>query len=196
MKSRWILGGTIALALLIAAQAPNTPPPARVEFANPVRIFSQLKETHALRAEMESRTSAMEKTRQEKTAHLRDLAQQRERLEPDSPRRAELENQQRLATVELQTWTTVTKDDLQRLQKERIKQLFDKITAAIAEVAKQRGTQLVLAEKTPEVPELNQISVDELRVLLSERTLLYGDSAMDITNEVITAMDAKFAAVK
>jgi len=74
-----------------------------------------------------------------------------------------------------------------------MKTLFDKITNSTAEVATQRGIDLVIAEQRPEFPDsLDQLNVDQLRVLINQRNVLFNSAAADISNEIIAAMDAKY----
>jgi Skp family chaperone for outer membrane proteins len=79
----------------------------------------------------------------------------------------------------------------------QIKMLYDKITAKIGAVALQRGIELVLAEQRPELPpDMDQISIDQLRQLLGGRNILYNVETADISNQVIAALDADYKAGK
>ena len=68
------------------------------------------------------------------------------------------------------------------------------MTAGIADVAAEKHIDLVIAEIKPEIPEnLDQINPDQLRALMTSRNILFVASQLDITNDVIAAMDAKYS---
>ena len=75
--------------------------------------------------------------------------------------------------------------------------LFNKITNAVTEVATQKGIDLVIAEQRPELPDtLDQLNVEQVRALINGRNILYATATVDISNDVINAMDAKYKAGK
>jgi Skp family chaperone for outer membrane proteins len=75
--------------------------------------------------------------------------------------------------------------------------IFNKITAAIQEVATAKGIDLVLAEQKPEFPpNLDQINADQLRVLINSQNVLFNSPQVDISTDVIAAMDAKYKSGK
>lgn len=192
MRPLATLGIVLTLALLLAAQAVNQRPPTRVEFANVVRIFNQLRETQELRAVMAAQAKDLDVQRIQKSNRVRELQQQRDGLAADDPKRAELQSQLRTASAELDVWIRLSQEDIKQDQKQKIKRIYDQITATITEVAKERGTQLVLAQQTPEVPDMTSISVEQLRQMLNERDVLYGEPSIDISDAVIAAMNAKY----
>jgi Skp family chaperone for outer membrane proteins len=78
-----------------------------------------------------------------------------------------------------------------------MKTLFDKIQTAVAKIAEQKGLDLVLAEAHPQLPDdLDQINVDQLRAVINSRNILYSNSKVDISDEVIALLDAEYKAKK
>jgi Skp family chaperone for outer membrane proteins len=75
--------------------------------------------------------------------------------------------------------------------------LYNKITASITEVATQKGIDLVIAEQAIQLPEnLDQLNVEQVKDLITRRNILYATSTIDLSNDVITAMDGKYKAGK
>ncbi|MGH7215231.1 MAG: OmpH family outer membrane protein, partial [Tepidisphaeraceae bacterium] len=116
-------------------------------------------------------------------------------LKPDSPQYGDRNKELLQAAVDLKVWGELMQQDLQRSQKQQMKSLFEKIEEAITEVAQQKGVDLVIAEQRPELPEsIDQISVDQLRMLINQRNVLYATPKADISNEVIALLDSKYKA--
>src|SRR5205807_2534576 len=101
------------------------------------------------------------------------------------------------AIIEYQAWFQITQANLARTQKLQTLQLFNKIQAAVAEVATQKGVDLVLAEQRPELPEnFEQLNVEEVRSWITARNVLYMNNAIDISSDVITNLDQKYKSGK
>jgi Skp family chaperone for outer membrane proteins len=97
--------------------------------------------------------------------------------------------------IQFDTWGKITRAQLEGMHKQQMKLLFDRIVAASADVAKQKGFDLVVTEQRLDVPEnLAQITVDQLKAILMSRNTLYVNPKIDVTNDVIAALDAKYKA--
>jgi hypothetical protein len=96
-------------------------------------------------------------------------------------------------TIEFDVWVQVTGKELQEQQKVQMKQIFDKIEAAIANIAKEDGIDLVIADQGTDLPEdLDKLTVDQVRQLISQRTILYSDGKNDLDNDVIISLDKDY----
>ena len=168
---------------------------SRIGIANPVRIFGEIQETKDLRSKLDNDRRQLEATEKEKRGRLETLQQQREQLKPDAPQYAEITRQLEAAAIELQVWLQVSQVNFQRTQKLQMKMIFDKIIDGIGEVAAGKQLELVLSDQRPELPDnLDQINLDQLRVLLNQRNVLYNDAKIDISADVINHLDAKYRA--
>ena len=125
---------------------------------------------------------------------LQDLEAARNLLKPDSQQFADANKQLLQAAIEFETWGKLTQNDVQRNQKQQMRQLFDKITAAAGEVAEQKGYDVVIADQRPELGNIDQLNVNQLRDLINQRNVLYANPSIDITNDVIAALDAQHKA--
>lgn len=178
-------------AVLPAALAQT--PAEKVAIVNPARAFNEAQETRDLRAKLENDRKQLEDQERQKRQRIQELQNARDQLRPDAPQYAERNRELQQAAVEFEVWGRMVQQDVQRNQKLQMKQLFDKIANATAEVAKAKGVDLVVTQFNPETPEnLDQINADQLRALLNSRNVLYFNEAADLTDEVIAALDAAY----
>jgi Skp family chaperone for outer membrane proteins len=187
----------MTMAVISPAARAQTAQPTRVATANMQKIFNELQETKDLNAKWSNEGNNFKAQDTEKKAKIRDLEAARDALKPDS-QAYEQRNQDWLnAIIEYQAWAQGTNINRSRMQNLQTVQLFNKIQAAVAEVATQRGIDLVLSEIRPELPENAQnMKVEEVRQLIGARNILYMNSAVDVTAEVIANLDAKYKSGK
>jgi len=75
------------------------------------------------------------------------------------------------------------------------RRLFEKIEQAVSEVARQRGYDLVLTDRRPELPEdMDRLSMEQLLSAIQARTVLYAGEKADISNDVLALLDARYRA--
>lgn len=198
MRTTRISAAVVALfiaALILAPVAHAQSVVSKVAIANPVKIFGQLQKTLDLRKQMEGRTTALDQQRQAKANEIRDLQSKRDLLNKNAPDYQTLQKEIIEKTVNLQAWMQINKLEIERTQKEQILHIFDEITAAIGKVAEQKGIEIVVAEMKPEIPvDLEPVTVEQLRILLGQRNVLYSKAIADISEAVITQMDADYKA--
>jgi Skp family chaperone for outer membrane proteins len=196
---KMLAGPRMLVCLLFAVAAAAMPAaaqeqPTKVAVADPARIFTEMQETRDLKVRLDAERNDLgveEKARRQK---IEDLQATRNLLKPDSQQYAEANKQLNAAMIEFKVWAETMQQEIQRNQKQQMRQLFDKITIAAGEVAKQRGFDIVIADQRPEVNNLDQLNVNQLRDLINQRNVLYADPKTDITDDVIKALDAKHKA--
>jgi Skp family chaperone for outer membrane proteins len=182
-----------AAAFCLAASAFGQSDTVRVAIANPGRIFNEMQETKALKANLESEHGRLKQMEDERRKELQKLQEERNQLKADTPQWEELNNKLMDAVLEFQLWGQKTKAKAERDQKRQLKLLFDNIESAVAEVAKRDGYDLVVAELRPELPEnLDQVTFDQMRIAMNSRNVLYASSKADISDAVIAMLDSKY----
>jgi len=180
-----------------AAPAVSADAPAKIAICNPARIFQDMQETQDLRQSMEAEGKSFMEKKTEWETKLRELQSNRDQLKNDSPQYNQRNQELLKVATEYEVWGKLTQADVQRNQKMRMKALFDKIQAAVSEVAEQKGIDLVISEQKPEVPDnIDQINVDQLRAILNGRNVLYHSARVDISNDVIALLDSRYRAGK
>lgn len=203
-QAAWAFGSLFILALFVAIPAfgadPAPPPavfgqtgPTRVAIANPSRIFNEMAETKALREKLEGRRKELLGKEEQMRAAIKAKADELSQINPKHPRYAEVQDELDNLNAQLQSWGIATKASVERQQKKMVKDLYDKIEAAVGEVAAANNIDLVIADGRQDIANLDQVPAEELRRLLNTRNVLFATKAVDITDKVITLLDAKFA---
>ena len=179
----------LTLALPAAAQATT----AKVATANPARIFNEIQETKDLQAKFNADLGTLNDQRKQKELQINDTKAARDSLKPDTAQWAERNKELVRLAVEYEAWQKIVQADLERQQKVQMRAIFDRITETVGQVATSRQIDLVIAEVRPELPEsLDQLNTNDLRARLISRNVLFSVPQVDISNEVIAAMDAKY----
>lgn len=191
-----LLFAALALpASLLRAQPPAPAPahPTRIAIANPSRIFTDMAETKALRDKLEVRRKNLFAQETQQRDAITALMKQRNDTNPNHPSYRDLSDQIDKAKADLQAWGVATKASVDRDQKWMVKDLYDKIEAAIAEVAQRDGIDLVIADGRQEIPNLEEITPEDLRQRLNTRNVLFSNKGIDISEDVLAVLDKKFA---
>jgi len=178
---------TLCLALPASAQ--------KIATANAAKIFNEIQEKKDLAAKMENERKTIEAQDLEKKTKLKDLQLARDAIKADAPGYEKANQELFQFAIEYQTWARITQANIERNQKLQMVNLFNKITAAVAQVATQKGIDLVVAEIRPELPDnLDQFNVEQVRQLINNRNVLFSTATVDISNDVINSMDAQYKA--
>lgn len=174
-------------SLALAADAPN------IAVANTARIFSEMQELKELQAKLSSERELLAGVNREKRQKLEALQAARDALKSDTPQYKEKNAELLKAAIEYETWSKLNQVNFEREQKLQMKSLFEKIEAAVAEVARQKKIALVITDHRPELPEnLDALNMDQLRGLINARTVLYAGENVDISNDVLALLDARY----
>jgi Skp family chaperone for outer membrane proteins len=193
----------VAGAFVVRADPPPAPPappavfapagPTRVAIANPSKIFNEMQETKTLREKLEVRRKELLNKEEQMRAAIKAKVDELQQINPKHPRYQEVQDELDNLNGQLQAWGIATKASVERQQKKMVKDLYDKIEAAVAEVAKSNGIDLVIADGRQDIANLDQVPAEELRRLLNSRNVLFSNSQVDITEKVIALLDAKGA---
>lgn len=129
--------------------------------------------------------------------HQSELANIRQQMDngpkQDSPQYDDLAQQFEQKSVTYENELKLKQIDIARSQSRQLKMIFEKIEAAVDDIAKQKGLDLVITEVKPEFPKnVRDLTPDAISQLINSRNLLYVSDKIDITSEVITALDAKY----
>ena len=174
-----------------AAAAQGVP---KIATASTARIFMGMKEKTDVRAKIEQHVKQLRDEEQSRRQKVQDLQQQLDLLKADSPQYEEANKAFTAAAIEFKNWGEVSQANSARNEKQQTKMLFDKITAAIAEIAKERGIDFVIAEQPPFA--VDRMSPAELQQAMVQRQILYANASVDLTQDVIARLDQQYNAQK
>jgi len=185
----------------LSAPNPQAPlPPAAndhqiaIGVVNVTTVYLQMKEPKKLSEAMHSQQEQLQKEQQQREQALSDMVKRRNDFKPGSAQfddeTRKIEDEQ----VKYQVWVATARAQLDRQAKKNLKQIFDHIQQATRDVAQQMHLNVVIADQSPEIgPDLSAVSVQELSQRLSSRAVLYYDKKADITDEVLTRVEANLA---
>jgi Skp family chaperone for outer membrane proteins len=166
----------------------------RIAVASTGKIFTGIKEKTDVQARIKQQGNDLATQEQSKRQRLKDMQSELELIKPDAPQYEEKIEALTQATAEFKVWGESIQAKVARFEKQQTKMLFDKITIAIAEIAKEKGIDLVIAE--PPTVSLERISSAELMQLMVQRQVLFANASLDITGDVISRMDQQYNAQK
>lgn len=181
-------GAPPAPAQPVAAQAA-----IRVAIASPLHIFNEMAETKAFNIQLKDDEKNFTATQQDKLKEISDLKTRRDALRPEHPQWAELNAQLAGKTAEYRVWLETQKVLNESKQKTKMAAMFTKIESAVAEIAKEENLDLVIADNRDPLPDdLDAIDARTLRGMLLQRDIIFAATRIDITEKVVTRLDAKF----
>jgi Skp family chaperone for outer membrane proteins len=193
---RTLVPAAALLAVALFAHTASAQVGTKVAVANPSKIFNEMKETKALQAKMLDEQKKFVTTQKEKQGQLEEIKRSRDALNPTHPQYEELNNQLLKASLEYKVWVESQKLMAEHTQKKQMKALFDKIQAAVAEVATKGGYDLVIADSNkdsmPNDQELEQITMQQLRAAILSKDVLFNNPKMDISDAVLALLDSKY----
>ncbi|HEX8342241.1 MAG TPA: OmpH family outer membrane protein [Tepidisphaeraceae bacterium] len=182
-------------ALLLCLLAVPASAQTKIAVANPIKILNGLQETKDLNEKMKTDQTAVETEAKERVAKIKAIQDQRDQLKPDAPQWAELNKQFVQARNEAQTWQQTTQQELARKFRDQAMRMNEKITKDIADVAKAKGFDMVLAEQNPELSPEQLAGMQPqqvMGVLFGSRNVLFAAGTADLTQDVITRLDAGY----
>src|SRR5436190_12132555 len=157
----------IVLAMLLFAPLASA---QKIATANAAKIFNEIQEKKDLAAKMENEKKTIEAQDLEKKQKFKDLQAARAAIKSDSPGFEKANQDLMQFAIEYRTWAQITQANIEQNQKLQMVNLFNKITAAVAEVATSKGVDLVIAEQRPEFPDnLDQFNVEQVRAIINQR---------------------------
>jgi len=96
--------------------------------------------------------------------------------------------------VQFEVWARMKEAEMLRSEKEQIKALYEKIRDACKEYATEKKLDLILAERKPELQNMEKLTADQVRQVISANDVLYANEKADITQEIILRVNKKYAA--
>jgi Skp family chaperone for outer membrane proteins len=189
------LAGGVALTAAPSAVVAQTQPAIRIAVVNPAKVFAQIDEKKALQDQNEAEQRRIEAQSREKANAIQALAKARGEMKPGTPQFEDTTNELLSKTADYKVWAETERLKAEFNQKKQTKILFDKIQAAVTEVAARDGIDLVLTDSSEPFPDdLEKIDIRALRAIMLQRNVLHVSQkqGLDITDAVILVLNAKY----
>ncbi len=196
-----LLAGTavlLAWSFAPGAGGPGTAPAGapRIAVANVLRILYGMQETKELTEALRTKNKDLEAKAKEKGAALEQMREGIRQVKPDSPQYNDKLKDLDNAMADLESWEKVARIEAERDQKMMMKNLFVKIKGAIGDIAKEEGYDVVLASQSDDFPDLEHMNMDQLGGFIKQQSVLYAAKGLDISDAVLTRLDANYAKEK
>ena len=190
-----LLGGIALLTGWCPAQAAAGGHQLNIGVVNTTRILRTMHETQKLEADSRARQMAVQQQGQQKELEIEDLQKHRDNnLKPGSTQYRDETRTIMQKRVEMEVWKQTSNLEAEQWYKESLKGVYDHIQQATAQVAADQHLDLVIADQMPEIgPDLEKVNVQQLQAALAARAVLYSNKRADITEDVLTVVEANFA---
>jgi Skp family chaperone for outer membrane proteins len=189
----------VAAVIALAGESAYAAPAANdhrlaIGVVKTLKILRAMHESKKLEDDIRAKAGEFDNEQKQRTAKLQEMQKQRdETYKPGSQQWTDQTMAIDKADAELQVWTELRRRELDRMRKDGLKSLFDHMGVASAEVAQQLHLDLVIADQSPDIgPDMEKVNVGQLQALLAARAVLYADKNADITEEVLTRVEANF----
>jgi Skp family chaperone for outer membrane proteins len=167
----------------------------KIAVVNPAKILQEMKETKESNEAFKTEQTGVQNQFKERQAKLAELEAQKNQLKPDAPQWSELNRQVVQMRTENEVWLKDKDRELTEKFRAQAKSISGKIKAAVEEVAKAKGFQLVISEQSDlQDADMERIPLPQLMPALLARSVFYSDDSIDITQEVLAKLDAGYAA--
>jgi Skp family chaperone for outer membrane proteins len=169
----------------------------RIAVCNPARVLDQMDKRKTL--DEKGRTE-IERFRAELTKRQIEIEELRARLKeynPNSPAANEKMEEVMEKTIRFEVYKRVKEIQLVQQQKEQFLTLYVDVQQACKEVAAAKSINLVLSERTLEIPAFlqnQQLTLDQVKAAVGQQNVLFSDGKADITQDVVLLLNKKYAA--
>ena len=138
--------------------------PTRIAVVNPVKVVADMQERKDLQQKIDNNLKLYDGMLREKKEKAGQLKAALDALKPGTPQYDEKKQQFIQADIELAVWAKSTQTSMDQDRKVQMRGLFDRVEAAVGEIAKQKGYDLVIANQADDLPEdLDRMNIDQLR---------------------------------
>jgi Skp family chaperone for outer membrane proteins len=189
----------VVLALLVTAFAfaparQAAAQDSKIGVANLSRIIQSMQEAQDRNKAKGDEVRRLDEEQKAKAMALDNLKKERENFKKDSPEYKERSEQLLQKSIEFQAWNDLKKVDLTRRQKDEVKSFYDKINAAIQQIATEKKLDVVLADFSVDIPDLDQINPEQLQTIIRQKQVLFTAKGVDISDDVINRLNAQYKA--
>jgi len=184
--------GVIWAAAQMSSAQPKASPAGgtRVAVVDLVKVFNEFDQTKTVNEQMRKYRDDLAQQIDKKVAEIKAEEDIIEKLAPDSADRQTRINKVKRMRLEYNVWESLEKDFVSEQYVAWVKKTYQAVTDGIAEVARKQGIQLVLTQEQMDTTVTKQEAVLQQ---IFNRKVVYADSSIDISSEVLATLNANFA---
>jgi Skp family chaperone for outer membrane proteins len=197
MKSKIIVLSVMALAMCLATSRTARADDLKIAVCNPMQVLKSMQEFKDLEAKAKADQQAISAQLKQKKDAITTMQDSLNLLLPDSPQFAQQNEELLKASIDYKNTGELAQAHFIRQQKTHVKALFDKIQETAGKVAQAKGYTMVISSHQPEIDSNNLDNIDLQNLataLVIQRVVLYSDPKLDITQDVLVALDKDYGA--
>jgi len=176
------------LAFLAAQPSPAAAGP-RVAVFNIATTFEKYQMTGDLEQLFAQRRQDIQAEAEKRRDALSKLASGLEQFKPGSADHRRRQDELMQAEIKFQVWLEVQERRLKQQHKQWLERIYQDVQKTVADVARQRGIDLVLTYSDVQDDAPDSIAYKQ-QILM--RTVIYANQRSDLTNEIISLLDAEY----
>jgi Skp family chaperone for outer membrane proteins len=197
MLKRYLFPGAIACLLMISLNSHSytqqwqgvTPV---VGVCNVQKVLAGLDEWKDVNTSLQADKANATNELNAKKAKINQLNDDLTLLKPDSKEYTQKATEIENATIEADVYTRIADATMSRKEKQKFKELMDKMNIAIKDVAKMKQFDIVLNDFSQDIPDLEKLDFSQLHGLEITRTILCSENRLDVTQDVIIQMNKSY----
>ncbi|MGB2937964.1 MAG: OmpH family outer membrane protein [Phycisphaerae bacterium] len=199
MRNTQVLCGAMMAAVLVGLLGAAARAEIKVGQVDVVAVVDQYERTKDAETDAKLAEADLKATAEPKIRKVEELRLQRDGFNKDSEEWKRLDEKALEAEVELRTWLAIERVKLMRKQRDVLLDIYREIQKAVGRAAKEKGLDLVLAKAflTPGQIDVNEVqSLQDLKRHIVSTALLYPGEVVDVTQDVLDALNAGYKASK
>jgi Skp family chaperone for outer membrane proteins len=189
----WMVSATLSAARNDAPAAAS-PAGTKVGVVDLVRVFNDFKQTKALNQKMQDYRNKLGEQKDKRQQEINAERAALDAFSPDSADWFKRNEELKKKRFEFEIWQAMESDALTEHHLRWVKRTYESVTKEIADVAKQRGLQLVVTREEMDTPSTNDTSkiLQATFQQILNRKVVYSDSNIDVSDEVLANLNAGF----
>jgi Skp family chaperone for outer membrane proteins len=195
MNLRYAMFVTVLSAMLASSTAFAQAPAAatHIGIVNLGKVFRSVQEMKDIQAKQEADTNSLKTLAASHQSELDNMKQEiRNGPKPDTKDWDDRISALETKSVTYESDLKLKQLDMSRNFSKQLKAVFDKVQASVADLAKQKGLDLVLTENLPDLAPGAEVTPDQMAQLLAQHNVLFAGANTDITDDVIAALDTQY----
>lgn len=181
------------LALALFAVAAPLASAQKIAVCNPGKVFESLDEKTSVQDEMNNLNQKIQTEANNRKNEITDLQNTIKGLLPTSAVFKDKQSLLQQKAIEFDVWAKMQQANLANIEKNHIREIYDKITEAVKAIATDKKYDLVVSEMSPKLPDdLSNVTAAQLGAVLAQNSILFKTDAVDITSAVIAKLNGDF----
>jgi Skp family chaperone for outer membrane proteins len=192
----WVTGVVVSAVSLMSWGMParaDDMPPVKMAVCDPIKVMTQIQEYKDVMAKLKQDGDTLTNQVQVKKGQLQTEQDEIKLLLQSSDEYEKKVEKFTEDSADTQAWMQAMQVNFARKQRIADKQIFDKVLKAIGDVAQAQGVTLVMNCAHPDFPDSDKLDVNQFFQIVLLHTALYNDPKLDITQQVIIAMDKTYS---